>query len=96
MGFFINELNRDNFLPFEEPKRKLELSYFIPLTVIAGLVFITLSIVLIVLSIKQVSSKEYSNEYNIDNDNDNVNTEFIPKQTPRIPRRLPDLKTSVS
>lgn len=42
LGYLINELNRDHFLPYEEPPRKLELRVFAPLTVIFSLAVIVL------------------------------------------------------
>ena len=46
LGYMINELNRDDFLPYEEPPRKLKLPIFVIFTVIfsiaclAALIFV--------------------------------------------------------
>lgn len=33
LGYLINELNRDDFLPYEEPDRKLKFSIFLSSTI---------------------------------------------------------------
>lgn len=38
MGFLINELNRDEFLPYEEPPRVLNFKYFLPLIIISSII----------------------------------------------------------
>lgn len=37
LGFLINELNRDDFLPYEEPPRKLSTVYFVSFLIISSL-----------------------------------------------------------
>jgi hypothetical protein len=34
LGYLINELNRDDFLPYEEPPRKLKFYIFLPSTIV--------------------------------------------------------------
>lgn len=50
LGYLVNELNRDDFLPHEEPPRKLKLSIFVTFTTI--LMFATLLILGITLYTK--------------------------------------------
>ena len=38
LGYLINELNRDDFLPYEDTPRKLQLSVYLPITVVLSLV----------------------------------------------------------
>jgi len=40
LGYLINELNRDDFLPFEEPPRKLPFKFYFPLLFLCCLVLI--------------------------------------------------------
>lgn len=40
LGYMINELNRDDFLPFEAPPRKLKLPWFVLLTIVFSLAFL--------------------------------------------------------
>ena len=42
LGYMINELNRDDFLPYEQPPRKLNLFLYIPLVIILGFFITTL------------------------------------------------------
>jgi hypothetical protein len=42
LGYLINELNRDDFLPYEEPPRRLKFTYFLSLTI-----FISFTILLL-------------------------------------------------
>jgi len=37
LGYLINELNRDDFLPYEEPPRKLNFPHFVSATVLLSL-----------------------------------------------------------
>jgi hypothetical protein len=57
LGYLINELNRDDFLPYENPPRKLGLSLFLTFT-------ITISIVLILLFASIVYKMLLSNKKN--------------------------------
>lgn len=41
LGFLINELNRDDFLPYEQPPRRLELPLFLTFTVILSVIGIS-------------------------------------------------------
>jgi hypothetical protein len=50
LGYLINELNRDDFLPYEAVPRVLDLSYFVVLTLIFSLIIL----VLLFLIYKQV------------------------------------------
>jgi hypothetical protein len=40
LGYLINELNRDDFLPYENPPRKLPLSLFLTFTILICLVLV--------------------------------------------------------
>jgi hypothetical protein len=40
LGYLINELNRDDFLPFEEPARKLNLSTYLPFTIMFAILIL--------------------------------------------------------
>jgi heme/copper-type cytochrome/quinol oxidase subunit 2 len=40
LGYMINELNRDDFLPYEATPRKLSLSLFLTFTIVISLVMV--------------------------------------------------------
>ena len=52
LGFLINELNRDDFLPYEEPSRMLKFKYFLPLITISSIILALILAIKIVLIIK--------------------------------------------
>lgn len=47
LGYMINELNRNDFLPYEKPPRKIKLVVYLPITIILCLmtVFVSLGLV---------------------------------------------------
>ena len=62
LGYMINELNRDDFLPYEEPPRKLNLSIFVIFTIIFGLVCLASLIFVLYPKIKTYFNKRNAEE----------------------------------
>ena len=52
LGYLINELNRDEFLPYEAPPRMLPLQYFVPFVIISGFFAIVVIVLLVVFFVK--------------------------------------------
>ena len=49
-GYLINQLNRDNFLPYEAPPRKIPSEFFVPAIIIAS-AFTVLTLIAILVCI---------------------------------------------
>lgn len=73
LGYLINELNRDDFLPYEIPPRKLSLKVYLPLAILSAVVIISVVLALIVYKIKKVRSQRTPEEAltTLKNDTDN-------------------------
>ena len=53
LGYLINELNRDDFLPYEMPSRMLKLGIYLPLTIILSVIVVLTMIGLIYYEAKK-------------------------------------------
>ena len=62
LGYMINELNRDDFLPYEEPPRKLNLPIFVIFTIIFSLVCLAALIYVVYPKLKARWSKSRNTE----------------------------------
>lgn len=68
LGYLINELNRDDFLPYEEPPRRIKLHTYLPLTVILSVTLSFTIVVTVLYKMKKIKKRRFEQMQRTEND----------------------------